>query len=244
MKKLFLAIIFCLFAISAWAMSGPFMQSMVGSGGCDDCSGDLKFAWHMEDNDSTPDVTLGNPCGCSDGDTIGAETGSPVFSTTQKSDGTYSLHIDALDEFYTFAVSAKDLIDPDNVKITFDIYIVSYPSATLTHEIIRATDDPTNYLRIYLFEGNVKVRHEGQHTFDDVSVSVSTGSWVSCEYQAKTGVTGVDHYLICGVTSDENDDDLITLTATTDKLVYGDSYGTGAGEYYLDNVKVYPCDRY
>jgi len=225
-------------------MSGPFMQSMVGSGGCDDCSGDLKFAWHMEDNDSTPDVTLGNPCGCSDGDTIGAETGSPVFSTTQKSDGTYSLHINALDEGYEFVVSGDDLIEADNVKITFDIYVVSYPTGTLRHGLIRTAYDLNNNLALRLCDGAIQGSYRGNSTEDFIATAVATGSWVSCEYQAKAGVAGVDHYLKCGVNETEEDDDLLAMSASSTKKKYGDAYGDGAGEYYLDNVCITLCDRY
>jgi len=211
---------------------------------CDDCSGTLKFSWHMEDNDSTPDVTIGNPCGCSNNDTIGAISDAPVFSTTQKSDGTYSLHINALDENYLFSVTTDDIVEVDNLKITFDIYVVSYPSAGKYHHIIFAGDDVNNYLQIQLEGTNtvLGVYYNGQTTVDRINVNLDTGSWVSCEYQAKTGVAGNDHYLACGVASTEEDDDLVAFAATADSIRFGDEYGDEAGEYYLDNVKIYPSD--
>lgn len=251
MKKIFLGIILSLFfAVNAGAMSGTYMQSIVGIGSvvCDDCSGTLKFAWHMEDNDSTPDVTLGNPCGCSDGDTIGAETGSPGFSSVQKSDGTYSLHINALDECYTFDISSDDIVIADDVKITFDIYIVSFPSDGYNHYFLEINKDVENYLQLRIeTEGiNTRVRaiYEGNDVICSAYIAATTGSMLSCEFQIKTGVTGNDTYLICAAESVEEDNDLSAIIGETTALVFGDTQGTEAGEYYLDNVKIDPCDRY
>ena len=200
----------------------------------------------MEDNDSTPDVTLGSPCGCSDNDTVGAENGTPVFSTTQKADGTYSLHIDALDDRYSFSVLSDDLIVGDDFKVTFDLYIVSYPSAGTTMEIIRWVDDADNYVAIRLRGTGPAVQgfYRGQATEDYIEVSAATGSWLSCEYQGKTGIVGNDHYIACAASSTEEDDDLNAMLQSMDTLIFGDQEGSEAGEYYLDNVKVYLCDKY
>lgn len=235
-----------LFCTPARALSPTFLQLVAGGDPvCDDCSGSLKFAWHMEDNDNTPDVTIGNPCGCSDGDTIGEEFGSPDFSTSQKSDGTYSLRINAKFERYKFAVSSNDLIDLDSIKITFDLYIVTYPSAGLI-QILVSEYDGTDHLALYLSSTDNKViaQRIGQSTSQYIGIAVATGSWFSCEYQAKTGIGDVDHYIKCGVTSAEEDDDHLTKDDPAIKLMLGDVTGTSVGEYYLDNVKVYPCDRY
>lgn len=59
----------------------------VAAGGCDDCSGTLVFSTHFE-NDN--DITVGTPCGCSDGTTAQALTGGSTYSSTYASDGTYS----------------------------------------------------------------------------------------------------------------------------------------------------------
>lgn len=246
MKKLFFVIIVSFFlTANAWALSPTFLQLVTGGDPvCDNCSGTLKFAWHMEDDDATPDVTLGNPCGCSDGDTIGAVTGSPVFSTAQKSDGTRSLHINAIDEHYTFVVSSDDIIEPDNIKITFDIYIVSYPASNYANCMSTATNS-TNFLRLRLTTGDLQGKYMGGGEADYVGgVVVSTGTWVSCEYQAKTGVAGNDHYIICGETAAEEDDDLVATDGSMTSLDFGDNGGDSAGEFYIDNVKIYPCDRY
>lgn len=245
MKKILVLILSLFFAKVSLALPPPLLDlSTHGEAVCDNCSGSLKFAWHMEDNDSTPDVTLGNPCGCSDGDSIGAETGSPDFSAVQKSDGTYSLHVNAIDEYYTFDVSADDLIEPDNIKITFDIYVVSYPVATY-HRCIAADLDASNHLYIRIGStGKVQATYIGNADAEYFGVDVATGSWVSCELQMKTGIEGNDSYLICGINSVESDLDITAMSGSMSTLSFGDNGGSNAGEYYLDNVKIYPCDRY
>lgn len=249
MKRLSLLILSLIILDVSWALSPTMLDISTHSSGevsCDDCSGALKFAWHMEDNDSTPDVTLGNPCGCSDGDSIGAESGAPVFSNVQKSDGTYSLHINAKDEWYEFVVSGDDLVENDNVKITFDIYIVSFPAGAGTkHEIIRLPYDANNVVSIQIDDsGDLLSYYRGTSVTDYINISPATGSWLSCEYQAKTGVAGNDHYLACGASSTEEDDDLTAMEGSATNLNFGDEFGTEAGEYYLDNVKISACDRY
>lgn len=249
MKKLFFTIMVSFFfTVNAWALSPTFLQLVAGGDiVCDNCSGSTQFAWHMEDNDSTPDVTLGNPCGCSDGDTIGAETGSPVFSSVQKSDGTYSLHINALDEGYTFDISSDDLVTADDVKITFDIYIVSFPSEGNDHYFLEINKDTENYLQFRLetlTSTNIRAIYEGGDVICSIFVNATTGSMLSCEFQIKTGVAGNDTYLICAAESAEEDNDLLAIVGETTALVFGDTQGSEAAEYYLDNVNIEPCDRY
>lgn len=253
MKKLFLAIILsCFLVANARALSPTFLQLVAGSdtAACDDCSGSLKFAWHMEDNDSTPDVTLGSPCGCSDGDTIGVENGSPVFSSAQKSDGTYSLHINALNERYVFTATEYDVIDLRDLKLTFDIYIVSYPSGGTYTEFFTSTEGDANNFLVLRIAGtgtiiNVSTRSGGTQEYLSTP-AISTGSWISCEYQAKHNVSGVDHYMNCtGVAAVEEDDDFVNYTGDgSGDLIVGDNTGDEAGEYYLDNVKIDTSDRY
>lgn len=247
MRKL-LVILLLIIPACVWGWGSLVPCSRIGgqtSSSCDDCSGSLMFAWHMDDNDPTPDVTLGTPCGCSDGDEIGAETGSPEFSTTQKSDGTRSLRINALDEDYLFVVSSDDLINLDSFKVTFDIYVVSYPGTAAKYiEIFRATSGSDYVVVVAKNGGTLNTYHNGGATWNDLAgVTVATGSFVSCELQMKTGVAGNDSYLICGANSAEEDNDLGTAASAT-SLYFGDKSGDEAGEYYIDNVKIYPCDRY
>lgn len=212
-----------------------------GGPSCDDCSGSLRFAWHMEDNDSTPDVTIGTPCGCADTDEVGTQNGSPGFSASQKSDGTYSLYIDALDESYEFS----EPFDFADYKITFDIYVVSYPSTTdQYHEIFRV-DYSADAVGIFIKNGGtVRGFHYENSVYDEVFVTVSTGSFISCEYQGKENVAGTDHYLKCGVNEDINDDDLGIIGGDSTGLYIGDKNGDGAGAYYIDNFKITVSDYF
>jgi len=237
-------------AVAAIAQIHPITTSVAaGEVACDVCAAQpLMFSWHMENNDITPDVTIHDvitdPCGCSDGDTIGAGTASPVFDGASYSDGSYSLYVDGLDDRYDFTVDTKDIIDPDDIKMTFDIKVTTYPASGYA-EVIRASYNADNNMVVQLIDiGVVRVLHIGGADSDSVEVSVATGSFVSCEYQSKQGVAGNDHYLICGATSDEDDDDMTAMAASMGYLQMGDHYGTGVAVYNLDNVKIYPCDKY
>lgn len=118
MKKITL-FIFALLLITAFASDAVMiMRTRDGGGGCDDCSGDLKFSWHMEN----VDVTLGTPCGCSDGDEGASTDGTPSLSSTEKSDGTYSAYGDTVD-YYKFVISHPDLVDVSEGKVVMDIFI-------------------------------------------------------------------------------------------------------------------------
>jgi len=249
MKRLLLLIFIpVLFAVLADAR----MSLMQLGGGfdvvCDDCTGATKFAFHMEDDDATPDVTLGSPCGCSDGDEVGAETGSPAFSSAQKSDGTYSLHINAIDEYYEFDANGGE-IDHDDFKITFDIYIVAYPDAGDWEkcDIWSSYHDANDFFKLQLEDRtggsyNVTAHVERDSVAEDVHVEVATGSFVSCEWQFKDGVDGNDHKLTCGVTTDEDDDDPAGHDTTPTVMRFGESYGTDNCEYYLDNFNITVSD--
>ena len=141
-------------------------------------------------------------------------------------------------------MTADDLIDGDDFKITFDIYVVSYPASGSIH-VMRPKDDTNNNIVIKLdtTADTVSAQRAGGGDIEYLSVAVSTGSWVSCEYQAKI-VDGNDHYLKCGETEDEGDADHTSMLQSMDSITFGDEYGSGAGEYYLDNVKIYPSDKY
>jgi len=213
---------------------------------CDVCSGTLIWSWHMEDDDATPDITIGNPCGCSDDEnTTGTKSGSPVFSTTQKSDGSLSLFVDTLNYDYTFGIGSISVVD---IKITFDIYIVSYPASGQYMSFLAFREATPNddflYLQIHETGGVIQANYSGWNAQESIQVAVATGSWVSCEYQFKDGVAGNDNYIICGETSTEEDDDPSALHEAITTLEVGSAVGTGTGSYYLDNVKISACDKY
>jgi len=247
---LFIIALLCIPALVwAWGAGvGLLGGSVPSAGSCDDCSGTLKFAWHAEN----VDVTKGTPCGCSDGDTTASASGSPSLSNVQKSDGTYSVLINATSEYYEFTKSGTDLLDPDDFKITFDLYVINLNSTGEEVEIITSYYDSNDYIIVMLDASYIKVYHKGNGTSDTMILNLDgyTEQWLSCEYQAKTSVEGNDHYLSCGdAGSVEEDDDHVAFNNQPTKLVIGtgggsSSYNDGDATYYIDNIKIYPCDKY
>jgi len=241
-KKLSLLLLLLLIPALAYAWG----VAIIGSGGGTSAAGgcDNLFEWHCEN----VDITLGTPAGCSAGDTTAAATGSPAISNTQKSDGTNSVHINTQDEYYEFAIDTSDLLDPDDFKITFDLYIVSMPVGGTTYLMynVGGVNDKF-YISLDSTNAGIKFYRKAQGTTDGVFVdSLSTGTWLSIEYQGLTGVTGNDHYLnIPDEGSDENDDDLPVMSGTPPTSIkIGESNGSADGEYYIDNIKITTCDKY
>lgn len=219
-------------------------ERIASGGSCDDCSGSLILSNHFE----STDIESGTPCGCADGsDTTMAATGSPALSTTWKSDGTYSGHFNADTEYYQL----DNTISHDDIKITWDMRVISLPT-TGEQGVISVELNNEEYISItYNTTGDASVRayREGSSVASNVRVytTLVTGSTLSCEYQIKVGVAGVDSYLKIGSGTDEDDDDPTALTSACDKVIYGHggvlSTGSG-GEIYIDNVKISVSDRY
>lgn len=254
--SIIVALLFIFYSSITFAGNAAFVQMLSeGAFAVCDCSGTQTFCYTMEDNSNPSDVTVGTPTGCSDNDETGTWTGTPAFSSAVGQPptmaGTLAFHVDNLDERVEFSVTAGDLINLDDFKITFDLYVVSFPASATDHELlqVRATTDPANNriaIRI-VNGGSIIARHYGNAgagAYDSITISsISTGSWLACEWQAKDGVDGNDHYLACGATSTEEDDD---FNAANDAgtLMVGDNSGDLAGEYYLDNLTIQPSDRY
>jgi hypothetical protein len=250
MKRLFLIPILLLFLSQiAWLNMGPTQP--VSGVACDDCSGARIWSWHMEDDDATPDITVGNPCGCADAtnDTVGAITGSPDFSVAQKSDGARALHINALDEYVEFDIGT---IDPNDFKITFDIYVVTMPANDWnSFDVLGMFGDANDQVRLLLEDRGATKELSVYHyrngaATDNTHVEVGTGAWkTSCEWQFKTGVDGNDQYLACDGDSDTGDEDPGAFDTTPTIIYFGEKGGSTAGsEYYLDITDISKSDRF
>jgi len=152
MKKLFIAaliILFCSPVSSSELTGGQLVGGSVPAiaESCDDCSGDVKFAWHLEN----VDVTLGTPCGCvdADGDEIGTANGGATLSDTQKQDGTNSLY-NAGNDYYSFDVSSNDIIDlQDQGAISFYIWVNDWTATGAETEMVGSWVDNQNRMGFY-----------------------------------------------------------------------------------------------
>jgi len=101
---------------------------------CDVCTGasaGRSFSWHME-NDT--DITAGTPCGCanSGGDTDPDLLSAAEISSTQKSDGTYSLYIAGANDYAEFS-SQEETFNPADGTVTFDVFLTRAGYDNSTH---------------------------------------------------------------------------------------------------------------
>jgi hypothetical protein len=254
MKKLLSLILISLFWLVPLVLAGsPHLTVLARRAATYDCSNGLMFGWGFEDTT----ITSGTPAGCSDGDTTATIANSPELSATRATDGSKSLRINAADENYTLDVTTYDLIDIRDIKVTFDIWVVTFPtSQTLESWFIELIDhewDSYLLIGVYTETGwaqTVQARNSHVGTEKVVTTTtLNTGEWYSCEYQAKANVAGNDHYITCGgATSDEDDDDFgASYTGDgTGTLYFGDEHGDdgGTSEYYVDKIKITTSDRY
>lgn len=207
---------------------------------CDDCSGDLSFAFHFENSDT---VTDGSPCGCSDGDTVGVRNDSAVYDTI-KSDGAYSL--DAADRwkyihFDNDLVGAEEIVAEAAGTIIFDVYFESTTAAKILH-IGEDTGGNSDTLYVLLDAGvDIVVWYFGNGTSVDVkstgsAISQSTWHTITIKWQAAG-----DPNLYVDVDGGSSDTDNTDLTALEDKwewIRFGET-GANEGDLHIDNVKIY-----
>ena len=208
----------------------------VAAGGCDDCSGTLVMAVHFEDNTGS-DLETGTPCGCSDGSDKVYTLASATHSSTQASDGTYS--ISASGENYTVTIDNTGIAAAVSSVGTYcvDYYRSAAGSARVftlgTGVYGRVTDgagaddntiqidyDPENAVGTDTFADATWTRicyswDESQATTGDkISTKVGANAW-----EEKTGITlsdpglGAPIYIVSG------------------------SWQDGRG--YFDNIKIY-----
>lgn len=215
-----------------------------------DCSGTVTLCWSAE-HETT--LTSGTPGGCSDGDTSLTKNNSPEISTTQVVTGTYSYRINANAENYSLSLSSDDLADTEDIKVTFEMYIATFPTTSDKLEVFRVTDHSSDqYIVLRVVGTDSKLAAYGYWggTAEGVVVTgLASATWLSCEYQAKQGVAGNDHYIACEASSTEEDDDHVSRASGSGNgsgvVYFGDVSGTGGtGDVYIDDLTVEPCDRY
>lgn len=222
----------------------PFLASPVTAAAspCDSCTGNLLFSWHCENDD----VTLGTPCGCSVGDTTGTAASGAVLSTDQKQDGTYSLSIPTVSDYYGFTWASSDILNPNAGTIDFWFryaYITAgtpiYFWVDVNNRIYVNPDVSNTYLAAtHISGGTISSGRTG------VSV-VTSNTW----YHAKirwdtTAHSGLYLKVTCDTTTGESNDagqgtnPLGTWAGTSGTLNIGDYLGNG-GSFYVDNIKIY-----
>lgn len=237
MKKKFILFFACLLLIVSSAYGKMIIQKFTSAGSCDDCSGTLVMAVHFEDTLGN-DIETGTPCGCSDGsDTTYTFVSGAAHSSTQASDGTYSI----------VATGENHTVEIDNTGITATVssigtFCVDYYKSTAGNgriatlgvnlRILDGASANDNYLQLDYgandtsslaedtFADSTWTRicyawDESQSAGNDVlSIQVEGNAW-----QEKTNMTLTDP----GLSSPLN-------------IISGDwQYGRG----YFDNLKLY-----
>jgi hypothetical protein len=117
---------------------------------CDDCSGNVSFVAHFE-NDL--DVTKGDPCGCSDGDTTLELTGA-TFSTDAEhtGDGLYGLYCANGTDYAKVENTSRNILTEVSGTIKFWIYITTWVSGTKVFFTEYGTS--SDYLRLTMAGGS------------------------------------------------------------------------------------------
>jgi hypothetical protein len=173
-------------------------------GGCDDCSGDLMFSYHFE-NDL--DITQGTPCGCVDagGDTTATASGTATFDASIKSDGSYAGDYLDNQDYHDFTSATVQNFNDEEGKIVFDIYITTFVNGA----DILYIDNGTDYLLLDMTNTSTDIRIRAQwhaNGADDYITTTTTGDhdegeWARVTYQWKQSASALDHDVtVCDLT--------------------------------------------
>lgn len=228
-----LALALCLLAAPAWAQECVVVvgQPTAAAGPvCDTCAGALILTSHFENAD---DLTTGTPCGCStNADKTWALTNA-VYSTTQESDGAYSIYID--DDLDTAVIPAD--LSKTAGTITFDIYVATYGQYT---SYVAWYVDSNNFLGCYApSTGNIFCEYKGNGTSEGVTAAMSNGAWHSVVFEWRTGATDPSISIaIDGGAATTSNTNLVEIIGTPTFQINW-AYLTNAAQFYLDDLKVY-----
>jgi len=211
-----------------------------GGAGCDSCTGDLTFSWHMEDTD----VTSGTPCGCSAGDTTATLNNSAAISSAQAQDGTNSLYCpsgSSTPANAEFSNTSNAIIQPDAGTVTFYVYVTSFVAGT---RLWTMWTGPTDNIQCYMTgtgDGNIDIllwyRGTGSaNVTANSNLSLNTWYQVTCKW--REGAADPSIYVEANSASAQSDTDL--SGASDDGTFYvGNNDGSKVGDFYIDNMKVY-----
>jgi len=237
MKKfiIFLALLYVFFACTGATIivRGPVVNTQSG---CDDCSGDLSLAHHLEN----VDCETGTPCGCSDNASKSLTLGSDASISTQTatnwpSDGTHSLALGTGNT--TFPLNW----DKNKGTISFDIYCSSY---TATQNAVYIGDVDGDHVKVIMvYSDNNKVYFQIRHNwgttwtvasaanaFTGGKVSI-TAKWDTTDHSGNYMALDVDGTTTYGSTA-------FTPVSGTYTTLVAPANASG-NTCYIDNVKVY-----
>jgi len=255
--KRYLFILLCLMALPAFAadvstvggvsdasistvmgVSGASVSTVVGinyDDGDDEgaCVSPLILEAHMENDDS---VLAGTPAGCGpSGKTTWTKNGSISYSSTQASDGTYSLYRNGSGQNATIPTDATT----SSGQITFDLWFVSEAD---WETIAMFPIDDDNYIGIIHSDTNYNLYAEYKGSTTSVNtfgnqIACASGEWVTVTLKWRTGA---DPYLsiTVGGTTQLSYTSLPSIVGWTGTLRIGNT-STNASVYYVDNLKVY-----
>ena len=249
MKRIILAILFLVVLTTqalgtdyAYLMGGrPAPGGAAASAATDSCTGGLVLSAHFENTDKITEggVSGGVNNGCTtNADTTWSKTANMSYSTTQKSDGSYSIYCNACSTTDAGTIGVD--INIDAGTLMFDIYVITRNKYST---IIDARLDANNWISCY-FNGTetITCEYKGNGTTVYVtakSYQLSADSWHSVVFKWRTGST--DPSLSIQVDANSavtTNDDLTALTDTPTTLQVHRRY-TGDNTFYLDKVKVY-----
>lgn len=234
MKRILLIFILLLFCSQASAMSVVMMSgegTSAPSG--DSCTDALLLSAHFENSDT---VTTGTPAGCnSNADQTWALEAGLAYSSTQKSDGTYSIHASSA----TSTKTASITIDNNKTEgtVIFDIWAVSLSNFEDIVYLDLASASADNKILVKEISGSYYVYYYGGGSNISASASHTTGSFQTVTVKWRT--TGSPHLSIQvdSGTAGTNTNDLPTLSGSLATFTIGAGYS--ASEFYIDKVKVY-----
>ena len=206
--------------------------------GCDSCSGDLSLAVHFEDA-TNHNVTVGTPCGCSDGDAIYTLASSAVESTTQKSDGTYSLSIPTMADYAVFDVSTNDIFTPVAGTLVFDMYVTTWANYTV---LFTARYNATNYLTVTILDDSeIRARYSGAGTVITVETSGASlvvNTWYTITVKWRQADLNPNLSINANTQTTTDNTNLTAWDASATNIWLGDIDVAGWA-LFIDNVKVY-----
>jgi hypothetical protein len=253
MKKIISLLIFCML-LTTPAMSevdevigcsdcDEFLGATLASGvdPCDDCSGDLSFAWHCEDLT----VTSGTPCGCVDatGDSVTSATGAADLNAdVTPFDGTYSCDFPQGTDYYEFDVSSDDLISDDAGTIEFELYVTTWDTGSYLFQAFGSAS-PEDLIRLEMTgTDEIKAVYVGNNDvqiFSTVDANISTGSWYTIKYTwTQANVDPNQTVTVEGTLRGSDNDNCVGFSTPISKIRIG-AYTEQTGDVHIDNIKIY-----